>query len=109
MSVKPKYLNVPQVEEIVKPIAEKYAKELEPRVEGHVSKAFIAKYLIKNFSREYALNMEGDPVNLAYNSSVWFFEILLEYGLNISWNGHHRAQSWAAYFKELSFLRDAKI
>jgi hypothetical protein len=80
---------------------------LEDRYKNHVSDEFLKTYLIRSFEDCYREAIQGSSVinfqNVAYASSVYLFETLLEYGCKISGNGHHIAQAFADGFKNYDY------
>jgi len=93
-----------EIEELVKEKCDIFIVDLNGLFKEHVSDTFIKAYIKTNFmyilSINYNDNYTPNPINLAYDSCCYLFESLLEYGCNVSCNGHHVAQKFASLFPD---------
>lgn len=87
--------------------AEEFVQSLQGRYNAYVSDKFIIAFLVDNFYKQYfELRLHGvedtniSLTNVAYNSSIYLFETLLEGGCGVIMNGHNAAQNFSMLFTE---------
>jgi hypothetical protein len=78
-----------------------FIKSLNNRFIKHVSNEFIKAYILGEFKNIIIETPNISLEDVAYKSSVYLFESLLEHGCIASCNGHHVAQYFASYFKDI--------
>ena len=95
--------------------SEEFVQTLQGRYNAYVSDKFIIAFLVDNFYKQYfELRLHGvEDTNIsltgvAYNSSIYLFETLLEGGCGVIMNGHHVAQSYAMTYTEHFTEEDLK-
>ena len=81
---------------------------LKERYTAAASDRFLTEYLIREFEEKYRFARQRNEVinyvQVAYDSSVYLFETLLEYGCELGGNGHHTAQRFAELFKDFNYI-----
>lgn len=86
----------------------KFVESLEDRYKQAASDRFLTEYLIREFEEKYRLERQRNEVvnyaEVAYKSSVYLFETLLEYGCELVGNGHHTAQRFAEQFRDFNYI-----
>lgn len=95
------YETLEQIQDLVSEKTKEFTKNLNGKYKHHISDDFIQVYLLRSFTKEYLKAQHLSAEQIAYNSSIYLFETILEYGCGEIGNGHHVAQSFSELFKNV--------
>lgn len=105
---KDQVLNIDTLESLIRPKVQYFINSLKGRYKNHVSDLFIESFIVKEFVQIYFEFPGANPENIAYKSCITLFESILERECKVPSNGHHVAQSFCKYFKDIKIMADLK-